>query len=206
LLFFQYLFHAWGLSGAVWFGCFVCAASLLSTIALIVIDRRFNAQLELNGQVTKVETDAPAKLSDIKNLSTMYWLVTLSCLVVYSSVLPFNGVASSILQQRFGKDLNTADAMLGIPFIMSAVGRYIHSRSFPPFLSWFILTPSSFSPFLGGVVDRFGYRAVLLFLSSIVLAGAHALLGFTMITPVVGAFALRSLRSTSHLLKHVVNM
>jgi hypothetical protein len=85
--------------------------------------------------VAPAAADPPANFSDIKNLSGMFWLVTLSCLVVYSSVLPFNGVASSILQDRFGKDLHTADALLGIPFLMSAIG----------------------SPFLGGIVDRFGY-------------------------------------------------
>lgn len=37
-----------GLSGAVWFGFGVCCLSLLSTIALIVLDRRTNSQLKLN--------------------------------------------------------------------------------------------------------------------------------------------------------------
>ena len=82
----------------------------------------------------------------------------LSCLV---AVLPFNGVASSVMQQRFGQSLSQANALMSIPFIISAVS----------------------SPFLGGLVDRVGQRATLLLVSCFLLGGAHALLGWTLVHP-----------------------
>ena len=40
------------------------------------------------------------KLSDAKNFGVMFWLLALSCLVVYGCVLPFNNVAAGILEER----------------------------------------------------------------------------------------------------------
>ncbi len=39
-------------------------------------------------------------LSDAKNFGAIFWLLSLSCLVVYGCVLPFNNVASGILSER----------------------------------------------------------------------------------------------------------
>ena len=47
------------------------------------------------------------------------------------------------------------------------------------------LSDSVRSPFLGGVVDKIGKRAILLLGSCFMLGGAHALLGWTLVDPTV---------------------
>eukprot|EP00455_Lapot_gusevi_P027029 TRINITY_DN2857_c0_g1_i1.p1 TRINITY_DN2857_c0_g1~~TRINITY_DN2857_c0_g1_i1.p1 ORF type:complete len:486 (+),score=203.08 TRINITY_DN2857_c0_g1_i1:75-1460(+) len=154
-----------GLSGAMWFGFAVTIASLCSTLLVIVVDRRVAAELAKNqSQVNGVpETDPPVRLSDLKNMSLLYWLIALSCVIVYSAILPFNGICSGLMQSKFNYDLHGANALMGIPFTMSAIA----------------------SPFLGGAVDRFGWRAALLCFSSILLTLAHLLLAGTTITPIL---------------------
>ena len=39
-------------------------------------------------------------ISDIKKFQPLFWLLSLSCVVVYGCVLPFNNVASGILLER----------------------------------------------------------------------------------------------------------
>jgi MFS family permease len=53
-------------------------------------------------QVSKPESnpEEEIRLSDAANFGVMFWLLSLSCLVVYGCVLPFNNVASPILLER----------------------------------------------------------------------------------------------------------
>ncbi|GMH54858.1 hypothetical protein TrRE_jg6886, partial [Triparma retinervis] len=46
------------------------------------------------------EVEEEINLSDALNFGTMFWLLSLSCLVVYGCVLPFNNVAGGILLER----------------------------------------------------------------------------------------------------------
>lgn len=39
--------------------------------------------------------------SDVKEFPLAFWLLTLSCIVVYGCVLPFNNIASSFIVERF---------------------------------------------------------------------------------------------------------
>jgi len=59
--------------------------------------------------------------------------------------------------------VDDADRVLAIPFFTSAIS----------------------SPFLGGAVDRFGYRALLLMLAAMAITGVHAIIAFTMWTPFI---------------------
>ncbi|GMI15107.1 hypothetical protein TrLO_g4155 [Triparma laevis f. longispina] len=46
------------------------------------------------------EEDEEIRLTDVKNFGVIFWLLSLSCLVVYGCVLPFNSFASGILSER----------------------------------------------------------------------------------------------------------
>jgi MFS family permease len=46
------------------------------------------------------DDEPPAHLSDVKHFGIMFWLVSLSCVVVYGCVLPFNNIASGVLLER----------------------------------------------------------------------------------------------------------
>ena len=40
------------------------------------------------------------KLSDVRHLGIRFWLLCISCVVVYGAILPFNNIASGLLQVR----------------------------------------------------------------------------------------------------------
>jgi MFS family permease len=54
-------------------------------------------------------------LSDVKHFGAMFWLLTLSCLVVYGCVLPFNNVAAGILSERNYFKTPDSDCVLTVP-------------------------------------------------------------------------------------------
>lgn len=84
--------------------------------------------------------------------STSFWLLTGSCVLTYMSVFPYIQNCSDLLQKKYAFDKVKAGYLFGIPYIISAC----------------------ISPFLGAAIDRFGKRAFLICLSSIML-----IIGFT---------------------------
>ena len=61
---------------------------------------------ETYSEVLKALDSSDAKsetlsLKDLKDLDHRFWLLTISCVVTYCSVLPFNNVASDLLQDRY---------------------------------------------------------------------------------------------------------
>ncbi|KAF9120682.1 hypothetical protein BG015_006017, partial [Linnemannia schmuckeri] len=85
------------------------------------------------------------------------------------AAVPFNHISSDFLQKKwYMKNPTRAGAVMSIPDIVSSVG----------------------SPLCGYLVDRFGHRARYIPLSAVLLIWAHAQLGYTLITPVIGMFIL----------------
>lgn len=84
-------------------------ATALLTVSLLEDDAHTYGddgdKLQQNGSVTSRGSDgeeeaAPVRLSDVRRLGVVFWLLSLSCFVVYGCVLPFNNVASGILLER----------------------------------------------------------------------------------------------------------
>ena len=67
------------------------------------------------------------------------------------SVFPYIQNASDLLQTKYGFDKVTAGFLFGVPYIISAVS----------------------SPFIGAAIDKFGKRAFLVCLSSVILIIAY---------------------------------
>lgn len=159
---------------ALWLGFFVCCFSLSATITLIFVERwaakkaTEEEQARLMDQPVdgKVEEKKPAEeinFSDVRYFPRSYWLLTCSCVIVYAAVLPFNNIAEGLLEDKYKLGQTVADRYLAVPFFISACC----------------------SPFLGGIVDRFGHRAHLLTVSACTLSLAHLLMAFTHIEPAV---------------------
>ena len=53
-----------------------------------------------NQNACTVVVDSGVHITDIRKFNPLFWLLTLSCFVVYGCVLPFNNVASGILLER----------------------------------------------------------------------------------------------------------
>jgi len=47
-----------------------------------------------------VQVESGVNITDVRKFTLLFWLLTLSCFVVYGCVLPFNNVASGILLER----------------------------------------------------------------------------------------------------------
>jgi len=45
-------------------------------------------------------TTGSVRLSDVKNFGVLFWLLSISCFVVYGCILPFNNIASALLLER----------------------------------------------------------------------------------------------------------
>ncbi|TMW56666.1 hypothetical protein Poli38472_006676 [Pythium oligandrum] len=89
-------------SSALWFGVFMCVVSFAAVLFLIPIDKRAS-RTEPREQNTNADADADAQgisFRDFRRFRPAFWLLALSCLVVYGCVIPFNNVASSLLMER----------------------------------------------------------------------------------------------------------
>ncbi|KAF0691106.1 Aste57867_17604 [Aphanomyces stellatus] len=93
----------YNVSSALWVGVLMCGVSLIATLALIPLDKRADAAIAR----TKAASSLPEKMSsqsmsftDLRQFGPLFWLLSISCMVVYGCVIPFNSVASSLLMER----------------------------------------------------------------------------------------------------------
>jgi MFS family permease len=124
-----------GLVYALWFSAILCGVSVLCSLIIQRIDKRFDdsknkgtAKLILDGddisnpliaddnddsgysghdidsrkEKTENNEEEVDKVEfwEIKKFNEGFWLLVISCLVVYGCVLPFNNIASSLLLER----------------------------------------------------------------------------------------------------------
>ena len=112
-----------GIQTAFWIGPLLTFSALFAAALIIFIDRRKVKKLKRrdDGGVASTElTEAlleedasprnennkpssesdEVRLTDFRKFGILFWLLTISCFVVYGCVLPFNNVASGILLER----------------------------------------------------------------------------------------------------------
>ena len=112
-----------GIQSAFWIGSILTFSSLFAAALIIFVDKKAATRLkrseklacpeltealleevvpdenELNERpCTKMNEEV--HLTDFRKFGIMFWLLALSCFVVYGCVLPFNNVASGILLER----------------------------------------------------------------------------------------------------------
>ncbi|KAF9336975.1 hypothetical protein BGZ91_009727 [Linnemannia elongata] len=195
--------HGGGVVGASWAGVLVCATSLFCGIALAYLDRpesrkesgvRLDAR-DRNKDAIRSRKDniVGRQAINVSSDSTM----TMSSVALqeeeelekenemaeddemhYSEIFTLQPnfwilslicISLYVLQKKwYMKNPTKAGAVMSIPDIVSSVG----------------------SPLCGYLVDRFGHRARYIPLSAILLIWAHAQLGFTFTTPIIGMFIL----------------
>ncbi len=155
-----FLHSVGGLNLALWFGVGLMTLCLFCVFGMVMIDRYATKKYKSSSDDSDL-SESGFNMRALFQFNLAFWLITVSCLVVYACVLPFNNISNSFLQEKYGFDKTAAGAIMGIPFIISAVA----------------------SPFLGGIVDYFGQRATLLTISSIFLGITHSLMAFTSVTP-----------------------
>jgi hypothetical protein len=166
------------------------------------------------------------------NFKLTYWLITLSCVVIYGCVLPFNNIAQGILLERDFSKLQPTSCELMNPIQCQSetnglnfeTGCHAGSNYLPPLPLNYTMTSdidcgkdeykkgctkdycaqknkavnkatnvmsvpyfisAIMSPLLGGFVDRFGHRALLMTGASVVLVFVHISMAVTTLNPIV---------------------
>jgi MFS family permease len=135
--------NTWTTPSALWVGLSVNGTGLLLTIVILCFDRRCKTKISVDlpsesslteplllqgGSSTDGEDSGSMDLppisttpadstsgSDTRKLSPLFWLLSLSCLVVYGCILPFNNVASGILLERNYFKIPPEDCTLQFP-------------------------------------------------------------------------------------------
>ena len=146
-------------SAPVAFGTVLLMIGLIFYFVFVLLDRKFDAQLEAAGELVKEESGEEFKLSDLKLIFTskMFWLVAMLCVLYYSAIFPF---------QRYAPDF--LDKTLGI-------------TNGAQLFSCFPILAMVLTPFLGGFIDRKGKAASMLMVGSIIMIACH--LSFAFLLP-----------------------
>lgn len=84
-----------------------------------------------------VTEDEKFRFRDLKTFRLKYWLISISCVVVYTAIFPPLQNMTKLLKIKCGIPEESAPILFGLPYIISACT----------------------SPFLGLILDRVGYRA-----------------------------------------------
>jgi nitrate/nitrite transporter NarK len=155
---------------------FVSIASFTFTIITIIVDKKGDKVYGLNKDKESKENlnreffDSVliTENTSYRQLPAIYWLTCLFIIFCYGSYLPFNNIASGFLTETFFKDLENQEAekkagmYMSIPFIISCF----------------------FVPLFGHLVDKFGKRASITLLSS--LLGVFGFASFFFLAPIFG--------------------
>ena len=147
------------------FGLGLMAAGLILWAVFVAMDARFDKRSEeirrsepANDGKTEPANDEQFRFSDVLGVlrNPNFWLVSLLCVLFYSSIIAFKKFAGAILIPRFAIPAETAGWMV----------------SMLPFATVI------FAPLFGLLVDRFGRSTRWMLLGSVLALVAHLLLAF----------------------------
>ncbi|MBR6720930.1 MAG: MFS transporter [Alistipes sp.] len=146
-------------SAPVAFGTVLLMIGLIFYFVFVLMDRKFDKQLEAAGELTAESSDEEFKLSDLGKIfsSKMFWLVALLCVLYYSAIFPFQRYAPDFLDKTLGID-NGAQLFSCFPILAMVL-----------------------TPFLGGFIDRVGKAASMLMVGSLIMIACH--LSFAFLLP-----------------------
>ena len=91
--------HLGSVASALWVGVAVCGASLVCALALGALDSHHSRAIRRRFKVEAAGAgESPVACADVARFGRPFWLLAGCCVVVYGCVLPFNNVASALLQ------------------------------------------------------------------------------------------------------------
>ncbi len=169
---------------ALWAAVVFCIVSLLANFIYIVMDRNGERVLNLKeeGGGDKIV------LAEIKKFNNSYWYVTLLCLTFYSAIFPFTSLSTDFFNSKYGLPM-TAPTEGG--FFYQVFYNVIHMFTTAGGTTTIIIFASMvFAPFFGQLVDKFGRRASVMVIGSILMVPAFLIMAFTMVPPVLPMIVL----------------
>ncbi len=163
-----------------------CSISLVANILYIFLDRRGEKILKLE-EDTEGASDKIV-LSDIKNFKPSFWFVTMLCVTFYSAIFPFTALSTDFFVDKWGI-ARVAESSGG--FVSQVFNNFFHMFSTAGGItSIIIFTSMVAAPFAGHLVDKFGKRATLMIIGSLIMIPSHLLMGITKIYPAIPMMSL----------------
>ncbi len=146
-------------SAPVGFGTILLLIGLIFYTVFVIMDKKFDRQLEAAGELVAEENEEEFKFKDLGKIfsSKMFWLVALLCVLYYSAIFPFQRYAPDFLNTTLGVD-NGAQLFSCFPILAMVL-----------------------TPFLGAFIDNKGKAASMLLVGSLVMILCH--LSFAFLLP-----------------------
>lgn len=143
-------------SRPVAFAMLLCCIGLICFIVYAFMDKSLENEMGTNGEVK----DDPFKISDLKYIFTskVFWIVSLLCVLYYSTIFPFQNYAGLMLQNT----LKISEEQAGMIFFVFPLGA------------------AAITPFLGNYLDRHGKGASMLIFGAILMIACHCTFAYVL--------------------------
>jgi len=149
----------------LWITAAVCGISVLAMVIYLVLDR-FGERAAMTAMVE--EEDGEFRMMDALRLPLAFWVISGLCMIYYSAIFPFIAIAPRFFVEHYGMSDVSAGQITGVIILISM------------FTTWFF----------GLVVDRYGKRATLMIIGSLLMVPCHISLVATDIPPWIPMIAL----------------
>ena len=161
-----------------------CLLSLLANIFYVFMDKKGEKALQLEDE----GAEEKIVLKDIKKFKISFWYIAMLCVLFYSAIFPFTALSTDFFVDKWN-----------IPRVIGSSGSFMR-QVFSNFFNMFntaggissiiIFASMIFAPFAGHLVDKFGKRASLMIVGSILMIPAYLMLALTHIYPAYAMIAL----------------
>lgn len=162
---------------ALWVAAGLCGLSLLANVVYVVLDRRGERILGLSEK----EAGDRILLGQVKHLGASFWYITILCFAFYSAIFPFTSLSTNFFHEKW----HLPDAVgSGGSFFAEVFANLLHMFSTAPGTTSIIIFASMvFAPIAGRFIDRYGRRASMMIIGSLLLIVSHLVLGFSDLAP-----------------------
>jgi MFS family permease len=150
--------HYNSLHQVFWASALFCALAVLSFIAYMLLEKAKEMPRE---EVPKEEQETIA-LRDVLHFPRSFWYISTLCFLFYSCIFPFTAFSTDFFHEKWGFDQTYASRISSIIIFFSMIC----------------------TPIFGALVDRYGKRASVMVLGSLMLIPTYLVMGFTRITPI----------------------
>ena len=160
-----------------------CVISLIANFIYNILDKRGEKALQL----PKPSSDKIV-FSEIKNFKPSFWYISLICVAFYSAIFPFTALSTDFFVDKW-HIARTAPAQGG--FFYEVFSSFLYMFSTAGGISSIIIFASMvLAPFAGHLLDKFGKRASIMIIGSLILIPSHLVMAVTNIYPAWPMMAL----------------
>ncbi len=163
---------------ALWAAALLCGFSLLCNLVYTGLDRHGERALDLPrpGAGDKIV------FSDVARFGAQYWYVAALCVTFYSAIFPFTALSTDMFATKWHVPVDAGGTG---GFFVQVFSSFLHMFSTAGGITSIIIFASMVcAPFAGGLVDRFGRRASVMVVGSLLMIPAHLLMGVTHWNPI----------------------